>query len=500
MRWLCIEAHFLDGRYHGRCEDGRRHQWPPNPHRLFQALVAAGNLGFRRTEFSDAKKAALRWLERRDAPEIVVPAARESNVVRLYVPNNDLDKVARAWAQGREPEKQPNELRTDKNLRPHLLDGDATVRFLWQITDSEWDEVRSHAELVCAEARHLHTLGLGIDLVTGNGRVLGDAEKQALPGEVWIADRVGIGWRVPVDGSLGELLERHDGQHLRVQVGQGRGASRWVALPVPPSVYQEVGYIPRTAGRVRPVHAFALVDDEGDYRSFDPRDAMEVAAWLRHAAHERAKGMRLEAEFVERFVCGHGDGAEAKSDRFSYLPLPTIPHKGLDGRIRRVLIAEPFGGGGGKAQAVARMLAGAALYSENKDESSQQRLRANLRAISNPGADKFMGRAYLSRAQVWGSVTPLVLPGRDDGSTRKAHGLVLKALAQAGYTTPVTEVHLQREPVFPGAEVARTYRVPAYLKDFPRTHAVITFAEAVPGPLALGAGRHIGLGILAALW
>ena len=98
---------------------------------------------------------------------------------------------------------------------------------------------------------------------------------------------------------------------------------------------------------------------------------------------------------------------------------------------------------------------------------------------------------------MWGSVTPLVLPGRDDRSARKAHGLVLKALAQAGYTTPVTEVHLQPDPVFPGAEPARAYRAPAYLRDFPRTHALIVFAEPVPGPLALGAGRHVGLGVFA---
>jgi CRISPR-associated protein Csb2 len=117
-RWLCIEATFLAGRYHGRSDEGRQQEWPPNPHRLLQALVAAGNLGFRRTEFSDAKKEALRWLERRPAPEIVVPHAHPGTVVRLYVPNNDMDKVARAWARNAIPEKQPNELRTSKDLRP----------------------------------------------------------------------------------------------------------------------------------------------------------------------------------------------------------------------------------------------------------------------------------------------------------------------------------------------------------------------------------------------
>jgi CRISPR-associated protein Csb2 len=494
MRWLCIEAHFLADRYHG-CSDERRRlaEWPPNPHRLFQALIVAGNLGFRRTEFSDAKKDALCWLEGREAPEIIAPIARAANIVRLYVPNNDMDEVARAWAKGAEPEKQPSELRTNKDLRPHRLDGDATVRFLWPIADGEWKVAQNYAELLCAEARHLHALGLGIDLIAGDGRILTDAEKEALPGEVWIADAEWMGWRVPMKGSLSELLARHTEQRGRVQVGRGHGAERWVAPPAPPTVFREVGYLRRSQGRDRAVHAFAIVDGEGAYRAFDPRTVAIVAAWLRHAAHERARGLKLDADFIERFVCGHGEDANTKNDRFSYLPLPTIPAKGRDGRIRRVLLTEPFGGGGGKAQAVARRLSGASLVSEETGE-----VMGDLRTLSDSFADNVTAR-YLQKARRWGSVTPLVLPGRDDRRSRKAQGLILKALVQAGYTTPVTEIHLQPEPVFPGAQLARAYRVPAYLKQLPRTHAVITFAEEVSGPLVLGAGRHVGLGIFAVL-
>jgi CRISPR-associated protein Csb2 len=40
---------------------------------------------------------------------------------------------------------------------------------------------------------------------------------------------------------------------------------------------------------------------------------------------------------------------------------------------------------------------------------------------------------------------------------------------------------------------------PAYLREYPHTHAIITFAEDVHGPVALGAGRHIGLGLFGAL-
>jgi CRISPR-associated protein Csb2 len=491
MRWLCIEAHLLSGRYHGRSDEGRRAEWPPNPYRLFQALVAAGNLGFRRTEFGVAQRAALQWLERQDAPEIVAPPAHVSSPLRLYVPNNDMDKVARAWALGRRPEKQPAELRTDKDLRPHWFVADRPVRFLWPIVDSDWEAVRRHAEILCAEARHLHSLGLGLDLAVGAGRLLTDAEKRALPGEVWIADREGAGWRGPVAGSLEELIQRYAGQRDRVRTGRGRSADFGVAAPAPPRMYREVGYIRRSAGRSRPTHAFLLVDAEGQYRSFDARRAIEVAAWLRHAAHERAQAMRLDIEFVERFVCGHGQDDHTKKDRFSYLAAPTIPFKGRDGRIRRVLLAEPFGGGGGKAQGLARRLSGAPLIAEDTGE-----VQAYLRPVDDPESDSVM-RRYLRHARTWGSATPVVLPGHDDRRLSKAHALVLKALAQAGYTTPVSEISLQREPVFPGAEMAGGYRVPLYLRTFPRVHAIITFSEAIPGPLAIGAGRHIGLGVFA---
>ena len=490
MRWLCIEVHFLAGRYHGKADDGRAAQWPPNPHRLFQALVAAGNLGFRRTEFSGAKKDALRWLERRSAPEIVAPPERPASALRLYVPNNDMDKVARAWAVGKKPEKQPNKLRTDKDLRPHRLDGDATARFLWPIEDSEWLAAHPHAEILCGEAAHLHALGLGIDLVAARGRILASAEKASLPGEVWIPQE-GIGWRVTIEGSLDELLLRHEDQRSRLQLARGRGGERWVAAPMPPSAYDEVRYIRRAAGTRRPAHLFSLDKGNDGFRSFDPRFAMEVAAWLRHAAHQRAKTLGLDPAFVERFVCGHGEDESAKNDRFSYIPLPTLPAKGRDGRIRRAMFAEPFGSGNLAARDIVRSLSGAPLVDEKTGE-----IVAELRA--DPFPDTITNR-YLRKSRQWGTVTPLVLPGRDDYRTAKAHTLLLKALAQAGYTTPILEIHLQREPVFAGAEIAEAYRVPAYLKSFPRTHAVITFDQEVLGPVAIGGGRHIGLGVFANL-
>jgi CRISPR-associated protein Csb2 len=298
---------------------------------------------------------------------------------------------------------------------------------------------------------------------------------------VWNPEE-GIGWRVTIEGSLDELLLRHEDQRSRLELAGG-GRKSWVAAPAPPSVYDEVRYVRRTAGRRRLVHLFSLDNGNDGFRSFDPRFTMKVAAWLRHAAHQRAKMLGLDPAFVEHFVCGHGEDESTKNDRFSYIPLPTLPAKGRDGRVRRAMLAEPFGSGNLTARDLVRTLSGAPLVAE---------LRAE------PFPDTITNR-YLRKSSQWGTVTPLVLPGRDDYRSAKAHALVLKALAQAGYTTPVLEIHLQREPVFAGAEMAGAYRVPAYLKSFPRTHAVITFDQEILGPVAIGGGRHIGLGIFANL-
>jgi CRISPR-associated helicase Cas3 len=126
--------------------------------------------------------------------------------------------------------------------------------------------------------------------------------------------------------------------------------------------------------------------------------------------------------------------------------------------------------------------------------------KARLRPIDNPDKDGVM-RKYLGAAERWATVTPVVLPGHLNGRglARRQTKLVLKSLVHAGIMTPVSEIHLQPDPIFAGAERAGCYRVPEYLRQFTRTHAIITFSEPVLGPVVIGAGRYIGLGLMAGL-
>jgi len=462
MNWLCVEVRYLFNKYHGSRDGGRRSEYPPSTHRMFQALTAAANNNGR---MPDAARAALQWLEKQSPPLIIVPVSSLGSRLTTFVPNNDMNVVATAWAKRKTPEKKPEELRTRKILRPQHLGGDATVRFLWPVEDASLP-----LQLICEIARHIHHLGLGIDMVVGNGRLIDEAERNRLPGITYIPQE-GRGWRVPVEGSLEEIMDRY-----RQQMNT-----------MPLNCYDEVAYVREAATRRPPIHAFALVNEDSDYCRFDSTDTMVVAAELRHATHERSKKLRLDPAFVEGYVCGHANGSHDKDDRFAYVPVPTLAPAGRDNDIRRVMLIQ--GRANSKADSLIRRLGGVSLSG-----------KARLRPIDNPDRDGVM-RKYLAAAERWATVTPVVLPGHLSGRglVRRQTKLVLKSLVHAGIMTPVSEIHLQPDPIFPGAERAGCYRVPEYLRQFTRTHAIIAFSEPVVGPVVIGAGRYIGLGLMAGL-
>jgi CRISPR-associated protein Csb2 len=383
---------------------------------MFQALTAAAN---NNGSMPEAAKEALQWLEKQSPPQIMVPESLLGSRLTTFVPNNDMNVVARAWAKGKTPEKQPEELRTAKILRPRHLGGDATVRFLWSVKDASLPLGR-----ICELARHIHHLGLSIDMVVGNGRVIDESEKTLLPGITYIPIE-GKGWRVPVEGSLEELMDRYH-QHMN---------------PMPLNQYDEVTYAREEATRRPPMHAFALVNEDGDYCRFDSTDAMVVAAELRHAAHTRAKQLRFDANFTEGYVCGHSNKSYDKDSRFAYIPVPTLAPAGRDNDIRRVMLMQ--GRANRKADSLVRRLGGVALSG-----------KARLRPIDNPNKDGVI-KKYMEAAERWATVTPIVLPGHLNGRglARRQTKLVLKSLAHAGIMTAVDEIHLQADPIFPGAEV-----------------------------------------------
>jgi CRISPR-associated protein Csb2 len=473
-RYLCISVTFLDPFFHG-CGDDDESEWPPSPMRLFQALLAGDRIGRHRNARSESDGEALRWLETQEPPEIVTPTTRQGSSYTLFVPNNDSDK---------EFDRQ-NRL-TSKLARPRRLLEERALHYLWTIAESDWQSSRAYAESICRKARKILALGWGIDQVVCEGRILPDAEAKSLEGLRWLAwngHRPGQPtWRVPISHSLDDLEQAHDSFLKRME-------GRRYRPPIKPTRFDVVTY---KSSLVLPPRSFAEYElPEGV--AFRHEDTNKVAAMLRSLACRCAKDdTHRFPGGSEQYVAGHTGREDQLAQRFSYLPLPAIGHKHADGMIRRVLIAEPFGGDGAQARWIQQRLRNQRLHDL---EGNERGVLADLWRTSS----RAVIQRYVGESREWSTVTPIVLPGHDDGDPRrKAPGLLIKAVEQAGLPPgAIEDFQLRKAPFWPGAQHPRYYQFPDYLKHLPAWHVWICFREAVTGPLSIGAGRHCGLGLMA---
>ena len=521
-----LSIRFIAPTFHGR-RDGGQSEWPPSPLRVFQALVAAAAAG-RRLE---TLASALKWLEQQAAPIVVAPASVTSSGYRLAVPNNAMDIVAEAWCRGSDSntgDANPATHRTMKTVRPRLLlDGDS-VHYLWPMIAPLTEVIREHIEMLCDVARSVVALGWGVDMVVGHGAILSDEQAAALPGERWLpsARVADDGLRVPVEGTLDDLIYRYQGFLERI------GLNGFTAPP-PLSAFATFGYRRATDPPLRPMAAFSLLKlDASGFRAFDTAGrALTVAGMTRHAVRLAAKRAGWSESKISAFVLGHGESNGAAhvavgSRRFAYVPLPSIERRGeskamVVGSVRRVILFSFAEDCEGELEWSRRALSGQELISEGKKPVALFSLL--------PATEKVV-RHYIQPAAMWATVTPVVLPGYDDPNhcrrrlkrgvraeeqkkllarlDDRIDGLLRKAITQAGYSQAMAdhaELEWRKVGFWAGTDLAMRYGVPDHLRRLPRLHVKIHWRDAhkrcieVPGPVCLGGGRFYGLGLFAAL-
>jgi CRISPR-associated protein Csb2 len=488
MTYLLLTVHWLDDRYHGLVNREGPPEWPPSPYRLFQALVAGvARLG----ELDSALGESLAWLQTLEPPMIVTPRARPGQVITRFVPNNDGDK---------KPDRQSR--LKGKTLRPTLMLDPPVIHYLWPADKCDSEKEKKIRDAV----RSLTTLGWGIDMAYADAQLIGSDKIKDLFGVRWYPRRgvlqdSGL-LRVPVvdpdtqDNTLCDLKRAYQSALKRIEHGKPLNTVE------KPKVFDRVFYESKERPLTRPHVVFELRNDDGSFFRYPQERLIHIAGMVRHLAVEAMKVSPpdgVDDDWVETYVAGHARPEAVEHRQFSYLPLPSIGHAHTDPSVRRVMIAAPAGDDL-FLQHLAIRLDGQQLKPTSQTKVDHPPTLVRVRG------DK-VARFYTHPADAWASVTPVILPGHDDHKPNKTRKLIETALAQSGIEQ-LCEFEWSSLSQFPKSLSAHKYDSkkrptgyirPDHLLSQTAVHLKLLFNDGleVPGPLAIGAGRHCGFGIFA---
>jgi CRISPR-associated protein Csb2 len=409
-----------------------------------------------------------------------------------YVPNNDLDAVDGDLGR-------IEKIRAEKVVRPTLLpDGMPVFLYAWP-----FDDGLAEARMLCLCAERLHTFGRGVDAAFARASVITpEAGEHALERHGGAVSRPGAAGSVPcpAPGSLDSLKARHAATARRLQT-VGTGRQRNVLFRQPPKpLFRPIAYDSPPA---RLLYALRRADAPARYAPVPRTDALPLTQAVRDRAAERlSRAVPGMTDSIARFLVGRGAAAADATRRVRILPLPTIGHEHASPSIRRIVVEIP-------ADCPLRprdldwALSGLDPFHRVDAETGEVTDGASV-LVPAEADSVTAGYGFEQAARRWRSVTPVVLsrpPGRAvTGAERVAAetqtaAAVSAALRHAGVAAQALEVRLQREPFDPRGERAERFASGRFCAGHLR-HLELLLDRPVRGPLALGDGRFLGLGLL----
>ena len=239
--------------------------------------------------------------------------------------------------------------------------------------------------------------------------------------------------------------------------------------------------------------------------AFAPRQLREAAA-LVHEVREQAARRLCDAalarvEDVERYLVGRGATDADKAARMRIVPIPSIGHPHADMAIRRLAVYVPQScplRTDDLAWAFAQ-----AVWLDNDGVIAIELQRADEGDV--------MAERYERAGRYWRSVTPLALgaarrrridpahPTEDTkGAAERAReeARAVHAVHQAGVGTSQAAVRVQREPFDGHGERVEDFAANTRFPKEALWHVSLAFAAPLAGPLVLGDGRYLGLGLM----
>lgn len=455
---LALEIDFLTGRsVSTRADDRDSPEWPPHPARLFFALVSV----WAEAGKNAGEEAALRWLEQQSCPAIAASGWDERPVRTVFVPPND----SRVTDLAILPERRRRQARTFPSVTPHH----PRVHLIWADADVPADIYRPLQRM----AARLSYLGHSSSLVSV--RLI---DQPPTPTLVPVRDAGSLTLRV---SAIGELDALEHAYAVYVSSGiRGQLPCAFQAYDAPGSpphqaqrtVFGEMVVFRRVSGRHLPIEATTLL-----------------------ASTFRAAVMSAAGPSAPEFVTGHRDGGD-KSERphLAFVPLPDVGHRHADGHLVGVAAIFPFEIAADERRSAFEALAAVerlTMGSAGVWKVERVTLEASQRALQPT--------TWAEPSSRWETVTPIELdrfPDRPYGE--EAESIVVESCRRIGLPEPI-DVVIRPDPFVAGSAPWSAFARARRSSGRPRrplVHAALDFESRVRGPMLLGAGRYLGLGLL----
>lgn len=462
---LVLQVRWITPWYHG---DG---DWPPAPFRLFQALMDGGARG---DIVPAASLAVLEQLEGLCPPEILAPSAQRFSKRRTWVPNNDLDSVK---GQVSEIAK----LRTAKDVAPLLIPQDASVWYRWNSASSV-DKTAANAL-----AKQLYRLGRGADMAWACATWLSDDEWSSLLDEnrrhlhfqPCESSTGATKIRTATPGSAARLVERYSAWGAQF-VGK-----RGVRL-APPALFSVASY------NAAVDHIFLTLNCAKNCSlsaSVNEHYTSALVTQIRDKLAERLASC-VSLVTLNQQLIGRDSTELDKQCRIRITPLPSTGQQHVRG-IRRILIERP-----------------------NRCSIPMNDLTWAANGLNLPAFERHWGELILLTAEqdkvfkryglgddqsstLWQTITPAVLPGlRANASPTEADNVLNRALKQAGIHTPARLLRMQRPPFHSNETPSGDFSPGTRFRANDLWHLEVAFEQSLSGPILVGNGRYLGLGLL----
>jgi CRISPR-associated protein Csb2 len=319
-------------------------------------------------------------------------------------------------------------------------------------------------------------------------------------------------WR-PAESGEEVLRVVQDGQLAALE--QAYALHRETEPRVMPALHQRYTRTLQAVADEHPSSVFSdswLVLRRVEGPSLPMTSAVGVAQVMRKAL------LSYSAEPIPEILSGHAPGGgPSQQPHVAIVPLPFVGHPHASGAILGLALVLPRAASEDERRAAYLAVSRWEAESRRDDEDTPL-LQLNLGSTGELQLERvewgmplasLRAETWCGPARVWYSATPVALdrnPGdlrsRDlkklDEAVLAASDIVVRACERVGLPRP-TRVEVLPAAPWAGAAKARHY--PAYPPDTSRTQRVLThvrveFAEEVCGPVLIGAGRYLGLGLL----